>query len=218
MNHGPTRRLASILARPTVATLAIATSLYLLTTCGCNAFYKVEDVEPEAGADLQDLRVLVVPFREESRWYGESATGKALASGLERVIRLNCGAEFLSSDERRAVLNDIIDSTDPTIPWTELARKHNLEAIVTGDIVHRSYGQQQIVGMVAGRMTVLVEIWRPEGNTFSQEFTETYPKDPEHGEIAPSFEQTRGEVEAKLLGLISKQLGDAMCGYEKTLE
>ena len=195
-----------------------AFGLLLPILCGClpDFIYNKVYVEPAEGGDLRDLRVLVVPFREEGRWYGESVTGRRISDTLEQVLKRGCSSDFLDSEEQRFVLDPIFDSVEPTIDWQALCKKHELDAIVVGEVTETGYGHQKVVGMLTGRLAVLVEVWRPEeGLTYSNELSKSFPDDPEHGEIATAFQENRREIESKLIGLTAAEIGDLLCGFDK---
>lgn len=195
-------------------TRCIAAALLLLAIAGCDAFYNRRFVDPEPGADLRNRVVLVVPFKEQG-WYGESSIGNQIGLGLTTHLQSECSStDFLTGDEQQRALEVVFDWLEGPIPWGQIGRDAGVDAIVMGQVQVFSFAQPRIVGLLSGRMRLLVRVWdvAEDKFTFVRQLAFSFPNDPEHGEIAPSFEQNRSDITRHLILLASREISKLFCG------
>ena len=200
-------------------TRCLAAALLLLAISGCDHFFNRKFVPPEEGADLRNRKVLVIPFKEKG-WYGESAIGNQMSMGLITHLQSECtSAKFLTGDDHQRAVEVVYEWLEGPIPWGQVGVDAGVDAIVMGDVQVFSFEQPRIVGMLSGRMTLLVKIWDVGAGefTFVRQLSFSFPDDPEHGDIAPSFEQTRPEITRRLVLHASRAISKLFCGAVEDL-
>lgn len=188
----------------------LATSVALaLCTGGCSNTQHVIEAEFQ----LEEARLMVVPFRTERLWHYESPEGNALARIIRLALQKQCDEVLLVADE--PVADAIHGVLEDQVPWQQIGQRAGASLILTGKIDRTTFSDPKTPGMLQGRLVGDYQIHdvATERVVFRREFRIRVPENPETGRVYISFEQSEEDILRAMQGKLGVQIGQTLCGF-----
>lgn len=189
-------------------TLALPLAL-AFGTSGCSSTQHV--IEPEF--QIEEARLMVVPFRTQRLWHYESPEGNALARIVRLALQRQCDEVLLVADE--PVADAIHSVLEERVPWQQIGQQAGATLILTGKIDRTTFSDPKTPGMLQGRLVGDYQIHDVASGrvVFRREFRIRVPENPETGRVYISFEQSEEDILRAMQGKLGVQIGQTLCGF-----
>lgn len=171
--------------------------------------------------DVDNRRMVVVPFRDPLQYYFESPRGIRLARLVaDQVDRAHQedgdGVEAVAHEDLVAALRDDDPRTDLKFPYADVGRKTKADLVLTGNITRFEVPLKGDVGFLRGAGSVEIAVYetaKPEKALYKTTVSAIFP--PEKWETGiGDAEVTEAEIESGLLAVLAKRIAEHFYPHE----